>query len=100
MLADRGGAREERGIATESEGALCAFPAGFTGRQGRPLPLIIRKSDGGYNYASTDLAAVRYRVDKLSCDRSIYVVGSEQALPFQMIFPVARQAGWIPEVVS
>src|SRR6266516_514228 len=97
MLADTVGELEDRGIATESEGALCAFPAGFTGREGRPLPLIIRKSDGGYNYASTDLAAVRYRVDKLNADRSVYVVGSEQALHFQMVFAVAIQAGWIPE---
>ena len=96
MLADTVGELEERGIAVVSEGALCAFPAGFTGREGRPLPLIIRKSDGGYNYASTDLAAVRYRVDKLSADRAIYVVGSEQALHFQMVFAVASQAGWIP----
>ena len=79
-----------------SDGALCAFPAGFTGREGKPLPLIIRKSDGGYNYATTDLAAIRYRVDKLSGDRSVYVVGSEQALHFQMVFAVAREAGWIP----
>jgi len=99
MLADTVGQLEEKGIATQSEGALCAFPPGFTGREGKPLPLIIRKSDGGYNYATTDLAAVRYRVDKLSCDRSVYVVGSEQALHFQMIFAVARQAGWIPEGV-
>ncbi|MGH3181775.1 MAG: arginine--tRNA ligase, partial [Streptosporangiaceae bacterium] len=97
MLAGTVSLLEETGIATESEGALCAFPAGFTGREGRPLPLIIRKSDGGYNYATTDLAAVRYRVDKLSCDRSVYVVGSEQALHFQMVFAVAREAGWIPE---
>jgi len=100
MLADTVEKLEEKGIATVSEGALCAFPAGFTGREGRPLPLIIRKSDGGYNYATTDLAAVRYRVDKLSADRSIYVVGSEQALHFQMVFAVARQAGWIPDGVS
>ena len=100
MLANTVSALEEKGIATESEGALCAFPAGFTGREGRPLPLIIRKSDRGYNYATTDLAAVRYRVDKLSCDRSVYVVGSEQALHFQMVFAVARQAGWIPNGVS
>ncbi|MGO9188712.1 MAG: arginine--tRNA ligase [Streptosporangiaceae bacterium] len=100
MLADTVSVLEEKGIATESDGALCAFPAGFTGREGRPLPLIIRKSDGGYNYATTDLAAVRYRVDKLSCDRSVYVVGSEQALHFQMVFAVARQAGWIPESAS
>jgi len=100
MLADTVSGLEDRGIATVSDGALCAFPAGFTGREGRPLPLIIRKSDGGYNYATTDLAAVRYRVDKLSVDRSIYVVGSEQALHFQMVFAVAREAGWIPESVS
>jgi arginyl-tRNA synthetase len=100
MLADTVSVLEEEGIATESDGALCAFPAGFTGREGRPLPLIIRKSDRGYNYATTDLAAVRYRVDKLNCDRSVYVVGSEQALHFQMVFAVARQAGWIPEGVS
>jgi arginyl-tRNA synthetase len=100
MLADTVSVLEERGIATVSDGALCAFPAGFTGREGRPLPLIIRKSDGGYNYATTDLAAVRYRVDKLSANRSIYVVGSEQALHFQMVFAVAREAGWIPETVS
>src|SRR5271165_3112034 len=100
MLADTVSVLEDRGIATVSDGALCAFPAGFTGREGRPLPLIIRKSDGGYNYATTDLAAVRYRVDKLSADRSIYVVGSEQALHFQMVFAVAREAGWIPESAS
>jgi arginyl-tRNA synthetase len=100
MLAGTVGELEERGLATISDGALCAFPAGFTGREGKPLPLIIRKSDGGYNYASTDLAAVRYRVDKLNVDRSIYVVGSEQALHFQMVFAVAREAGWIPEGVS
>ena len=91
---------EASGIAVESEGALCAFPPGFTGREGRPLPVIIRKSDGGYNYSTTDLAAVRYRADKLNCDRAIYVVGSEQALHFRMVFAVARQAGWIPESAS
>ena len=58
--------------------------------------MIIRKSDGGYNYSSTDLATIRYRVDKLNCDRAIYVVGSDQALHFKMIFAVAREAGWLP----
>jgi arginyl-tRNA synthetase len=99
LLADTIAILVEKGIATVSDGALCAFPAGFTGREGKPLPLIIRKSDGGYNYATTDLAAVRYRVDKLSVDRSVYVVGSEQALHFQMVFAVAREAGWIPDGV-
>ncbi len=84
-------------IAVESEGALCAFPPGFSGRDGEPLPVIIRKRDGGYNYSTTDLATIRYRVDQLEAERAIYVVGSAQALHFQMVFAVARQAGWIPD---
>jgi arginyl-tRNA synthetase len=88
-----------KGLAVLSDGALCVFPDGFTGRDGSPLPVIIRKSDGGWNYSTTDLATVRYRVDKLSIDQALYVVGSEQALHFQMIFAVARAAGWIPDGV-
>jgi arginyl-tRNA synthetase len=85
-----------KGLARISDGALCAFPAGFEGRDGQPLPLIIRKSDGGYNYATTDLATIRYRIDKLNADRAIYVVGTDQALHFKMVFEVAREAGWLP----
>ena len=96
MLAEVCEELQAAGVATISDSALCAFPPGFTGRDGAPLPLIIRKSDGGYNYASTDLATVRYRVRDLHVDRAIYVVGSAQALHFQMVFAVARQAGWIP----
>jgi arginyl-tRNA synthetase len=59
--------------------------------------VIIRKSDGGYNYSTTDLATVRYRVDKINCDRAIYVVGSDQTLHFRMIFAVAREAGWLAD---
>ena len=66
------------GLLRESDGALCAFPAGFTGRDGEPLPLIVRKGDGGFGYAATDLAAVRYRAGKLHADRLLYVVGSPQ----------------------
>jgi arginyl-tRNA synthetase len=84
------------GLARISDGALCAFPAGFSNRDGSPLPVIIRKSDGGYNYSSTDLATIRYRVDTVNCDRAIYVVGSDQALHFRMVFAVAREAGWLP----
>jgi arginyl-tRNA synthetase len=87
---------EAKGLARISDGALCAFPEGFTSRDGSPLPVIIRKSDGAYNYSSTDLATVRYRVDKVNVDRAIYVVGSDQALHFRMIFAVAREAGWLP----
>src|ERR1700742_594319 len=86
-----------KGLARISDGALCAFPAGFTNRDGSPLPVIIRKSDGGYNYSTTDLATVRYRVDKVNCDRAIYVVGADQALHFRMVFEVAREAGWLPD---
>ena len=96
LLADTVAQLEEKGIAVYSDGALCAFPPGFTGREGRPLPVIIRKSDGGYNYSTTDLATIRYRVDVLHIDRAIYVVGSDQTLHFQMVFAVAIQAGWIP----
>ncbi|HEY7260966.1 MAG TPA: arginine--tRNA ligase [Trebonia sp.] len=87
---------EAMGLATISDGALCVFPPGFTGRDGSQLPVIIRKRDGGYNYATTDLATIRYRIDKLNADRAIYVVGSDQALHFAMIFAVARMAGWLP----
>ncbi|MGH3243190.1 MAG: arginine--tRNA ligase [Spirillospora sp.] len=90
---------EDKGIAVISDGALCAFPPGFTGREGEPLPVIIRKSDGGYNYSSTDLATIRYRVDTEHVDRMIYVVGTTQALHFQMVFAVARMAGWLGDDV-
>jgi arginyl-tRNA synthetase len=96
MLADVCAELADSGVAVISDGALCAFPPGFTGREGEPLPVIIRKSDGGYNYSTTDLATIRYRVNDLHADRAIYVVGSAQALHFQMIFAVARQAGWLP----
>jgi len=88
------------GIAVISNGALCAFPPGFTGRDGEPLPLILRKSDGGYGYDTTDLAAIRYRIRDLKADRLIYVVGAEQSLHFRMLFAVARQAGWLTDEVS
>jgi len=100
MLADVVADLTSAGLAVESEGALCVFPPGFTGRDGSPLPVIVRKSDGAYNYSTTDLATIRYRIDELGCDRAIYVVGSEQALHFRMVFAVARQAGWIPETAS
>jgi arginyl-tRNA synthetase len=100
MLAETAALLKEKGLAVYSDGALCAFPPGFTGREGKPQPVIIVKQDGGYNYSATDLATVRYRVDKLNCDRAIYVVGSDQALHFQMVFAVARQAGWIPAGAS
>jgi arginyl-tRNA synthetase len=93
-------ALRDKGLLHESDGALCVFPAGFTGRDGVPMPVIVRKSDGGYNYSTTDLAAIRYRVDTLKADRILYVVGLTQAQHFAMVFQAAREAGWLPDTVE
>ncbi|WDZ90385.1 arginine--tRNA ligase [Nocardiopsis sp. HUAS JQ3] len=84
-----------RGLAQVSEGALCVFLDGFTGREGNPLPLIVRKRDGGFGYDATDLATIRYRAQDLKGDHLIYVVGSPQAQHFALIFAAARKAEWI-----
>jgi arginyl-tRNA synthetase len=99
MLADVCAELESAGVARISDGALCAFPPGFTGRDGNPLPLILRKSDGGYGYATTDMAAIRYRIRDLGASRIIYVVGSEQIQHLAMVFATARQAGWLTDKV-
>ena len=91
---------EDLGIARISDGALCTFPAGFTGRDGQPLPLIIRKSDGGYGYGTTDLATIRYRVRELQADRVLYVVGAPQNVHLRMVMATARDAGWLPDTVE
>jgi arginyl-tRNA synthetase len=87
----------ELGLLRDSEGAKCVFPAGFTNREGDPLPLIVRKSDGGYGYAATDLAAIRYRTGKLAATRLLYVVGVPQSQHFEMVYETAREAGWLQE---
>ncbi len=87
------------GVLVESEGALCVFPEGFTNREGEPLPLIIRKSDDGFGYAASDLAAVRDRVSRLHADEMLYVVGAPQGQHFEMVFAVARAVGWLPASV-
>jgi len=88
-----------KGLAVDSDGAVCVFPPGFSGREGEPLPLIIQKQDGGYGYATTDLAAIRYRVEKLGASRIVYVVGSPQAQHLSMVFAAAKLAGWLPATV-
>ena len=80
--------------AEPSDGAICVFPEGFRNKQGDPLPFIIQKSDGAYLYATTDLAALRYRVDELKADAIVYVTDSRQKLHFEMLFAVAKMAGW------
>ncbi|MFF2245354.1 arginine--tRNA ligase [Arthrobacter sp. NPDC058130] len=91
---------EDRGLARISDGALCTFPDGFSGRDGQPLPLIIRKSDGGYGYGTTDLATIRYRVRDLEANRILYVVGAPQNVHLRMVMASARDAGWLPDTVE
>ncbi|WP_132123033.1 arginine--tRNA ligase [Actinocrispum wychmicini] len=86
---------ERKGLTRISDGALCVFPAGFTNRDGDPLPLIMRKSDGGYGYASTDLATVRYWTGERAVTDLLYVVGTPQSQHFQMVFTASRDAGWL-----
>ncbi len=84
-------------LLVEDAGALCVFPEGFTNRQGEPLPLIVRKSDGGYGYPATDLACIRDRTQRRGATTLIYVVGAEQALHLRLVFAVARLAGYLPD---
>jgi arginyl-tRNA synthetase len=79
----------------DSGDAACVFPEGFTGRDGEPLPIIVRKRDGGYGYGATDLAAIRHRTRELGATRLLYVVGLPQRQHFEMVYAVARQAGWL-----
>ncbi len=93
-------ALKEKGLLKESDGAQCVFLDEFKNKDNEPLPVIVRKSDGGYLYATTDLAAMRYRVGELHANRILYVTDSRQALHFRQVFAVARAAGFVPEGVS
>jgi len=91
---------KEKNLAVESDGAVCVFPEGFTNKEGQPLPFIIQKSDGAYLYATTDLAALRYRVNELKANTIIYVTDSRQKLHFEMLFAVAKMAGWVGDDIE
>ena len=88
------------GLLVLDEGAQCVFLEGVSGKEGKPLPVIVQKSDGGFNYATTDLAAIRYRFAAPPAGdgarRVIYVTDAGQASHFAGVFQVARRAGWIP----
>jgi arginyl-tRNA synthetase len=88
------------GLLVTDDGARCVFLEGVSGKDGKPLPLIVQKSDGGFNYATTDLAAIRYRFaagpEGDGARRVIYVTDAGQASHFAGVFQVARRAGWIP----
>ncbi|WP_145075925.1 arginine--tRNA ligase [Poriferisphaera corsica] len=83
----------------ESQGADVVYPEGFKDRDGNPMPMIVRKSDGGFLYATTDLAAAQYRINDLNADRIVYVTDSRQSQHFSMVFQTLREAGWAPSNV-
>ncbi|HAU39197.1 MAG TPA: arginine--tRNA ligase [Phycisphaerales bacterium] len=97
-----------KGLLAESQGAQCVFLDEFKGKDGEPLPVIVRKSDGGFLYATTDLAALWFRAERgladkkvdWQADRVLYVTDSRQELHFRQVFAVARRAGFVPEGVS
>ncbi|MCF3132555.1 arginine--tRNA ligase [Streptomyces olivochromogenes] len=100
MLAETCRLLEESGVAVRSEGALCVFFEDVKGPDGKPVPLIVQKSDGGYGYAATDLSAIRDRVFNLKANTLLYVVDARQALHFRMVFETARRAGWLNDDVK
>ncbi|MCL4130040.1 UNVERIFIED_CONTAM: hypothetical protein GTU68_023863 [Idotea baltica] len=89
-----------KGLLSESKGAKCVFLDDFKNAEGNPLPVIVEKAGGGYLYATTDLAAMRYRYHILKADRVLYFVDQRQALHFQMVFEIARKANFLPDTVS
>ncbi|MEA5554521.1 arginine--tRNA ligase [Anabaena cylindrica UHCC 0172] len=91
---------EKAGLVEENQGAKCVFLDGFTNREGEPLPLIVQKSNGGYNYATTDLASLRYRIQEDQAKRIIYTTDAGQSNHFAQFFQVASKAGWIPDDVE
>jgi arginyl-tRNA synthetase len=91
---------EKAGVAVESNGALCVFFDDIKGKDGEPVPLIVRKSDGGFGYAATDLSAIRNRTADLHATTLLYVVDVRQSLHFRMVFETARRAGWLTDEVE
>ncbi|PSF36261.1 arginine--tRNA ligase [Aphanothece hegewaldii CCALA 016] len=100
FLADIVTELDKQGLLEENDGAQCVFLDGFTNKDGQPLPLIVQKSDGGYNYATTDLAAIRYRITEDKAERIIYVTDAGQANHFAQFFQVAKKAGFLPDAVE
>ena len=90
----------DAGLLRVDDGAEVVFPDGFTNRDNEPLPMIVRKGDGGYGYAATDLATVIDRVENKGATAMLYVVGAPQAQHLQMVEAVSRMAGWIDDTVE
>ena len=88
-----------KGIAVDSDGTKVVFLDEFKNQDNEPAAFIIQKKDGGFLYASTDLACLRYRINTLHGNRLLYVVDARQSLHFDELFTVARKAGWLPDTV-
>lgn len=91
---------QDQGLAVESEGARVVFLAELADKEGNPSPVIIQKQGGGYLYATTDLAALRYRANKLKASRVMYFIDARQSLHMQQVFTLARKAGFVGNDVS
>ena len=91
---------EAKGLAVDSDGAKVVFLDEFKNKEGEPAAFIVQKQGGGFLYATTDLACLRYRVNVLKADRLLYVVDTRQDLHFKQLFTASRKAGWLPENVS
>jgi arginyl-tRNA synthetase len=86
---------ESAGLVEQNDGAQVVFPRGFTNRDNEPLPMILRSSAGAFMYATSDLACVIDRVERLGADVLLYVVGAPQAQHLQMVFEVSKMGGWL-----
>ena len=87
----------QKGLAVEDDGAKVVFLDEFKNKEGEPAAFIVQKQGGGFLYASTDLACLRYRIGRLKADRLLYVVDHRQALHFEQLFTTSRKAGYLPE---
>ena len=90
----------QKGLAVEDDGAKVVFLDEFKNKEGEPAAFIVQKQGGGFLYASTDLACLRYRIGRLKADRLLYVVDHRQALHFEQLFTTSRKAGYLPENVK
>ena len=90
----------QKGLAVEDDGAKVVFLDEFKTKEGEPAAFIVQKQGGGFLYASTDLACLRYRIGCLKADRLLYIVDHRQALHFEQLFITSRKAGYLPENVK
>ena len=91
---------DKAGLLTEDQGAQCVFLDEFKGKDDSIIPMIVQKSDGGYLYATTDLAALRYRHNVLGMTRGLYLVDARQSLHLKQVYSVGKKAGFVPEITS